>query len=278
MNAHGVVVERRLNKPVMSSFHGMFSLGGLLGAGLAAFLLPVLPPLGHAAIQVAFAAALGLPALFLLLPAAADSRGGEPAFALPNRATIGLGFLAFLALTSEGAVLDWSALHLAGSLQLGAGLAAIGFAAFSATMAAGRFAGDWLRGHFGSVAIVRASAFLSAAGLAVALVVPWPAVAVAGFAVVGFGMANLVPIFFGAAGRIHGQAAGTGIAAVATMGYAGFLTGPPLIGFVAEASTLPLALGLIVLACIVMGLMARAVQPAEDAATAAVGGSAAAAR
>ena len=271
MNAHGVVVEGRLRKPVMSSFHGMFSLGGLIGAGLAALLLPLMPPLGHALLQAALAAVVGVSALRFLLPAAADSRSDEPAFALPNRATIGLGLLAFLALTSEGAVLDWSALHLAGSLQLGAGLAATGFAAFSATMAAGRFAGDWLRGHVGSVTLVRASAFLSAAGLALALVAPWPALAVLGFAIVGLGMANLVPIFFGAAGRIRDQSAGTGIAAVATMGYAGFLTGPPLIGFVAESATLTVALGLIVVACVVIGLAAAAVRPAESAGTPSAG-------
>jgi MFS family permease len=263
MNAHGVVVERRLGRPVMSSFHGMFSLGGLLGAGLAALLLPFMPPAGHAFVQCAVAAVLGLPALLFLLPGAVDSAGSEPAFALPNRATIGLGLLAFLALSSEGAVLDWSALHLAGNLNLGAGLAATGFAAFSATMAAGRFAGDWLRGHFGAVAIVRGSAFLSATGLTAALLVPSPALAIAGFAVVGLGMANLVPIFFGAAGRIPGQSAGTGIAAVATLGYVGFLTGPPMIGFVAEASSLRLALGLIVLACLWMGFAARSAQPEQ---------------
>ena len=264
MNAHGVMVEQRLGKPVMSSFHGMFSLGGLLGAGLAAALLPIMPPLAHAMLQTGIAVALGLTPLFFLLPGAADSGNGEPAFALPTRATVGLGLLAFLALTSEGAVLDWSALHLKDSLDLGAGMAATGFAAFSATMAAGRFAGDFLRGHIGSVTLVRASAFLSAAGLAVALVAPWPALAILGFAVIGFGLSNLVPIFFGAAGRIHGQSAGAGIAAVATMGYAGFLTGPPVIGLVAEQANLTLALGLIVLGCVVMGVFAAAVRPAGD--------------
>jgi hypothetical protein len=261
MNAHGVAVEHRLNKAVMSSFHGMFSLGGLVGAGIAVPLLPVMPPILHAGLMAVIALLMAVAAFLHLFPAEADKGGGGSSFALPNKATLGLGLLTYLALTSEGAVLDWSGLHMRERLEVGAGMAASGFAAFSATMAAGRFAGDWLRGHVGAVSLVRASAFLSAAGLASALLAPVPALAVAGFAVVGLGMSNLVPIFFGAAGRIPGQSAGTGIAAVATMGYAGFLSGPPLIGLVAEATNLTIALGLIVLACVLVGVGATAAAP-----------------
>ena len=103
---------------------------------------------------------------------------------------------------SEGAIIDWAALHLKGSLKLGAGLAATGFAAYAASMAASRFSGDRLRSRFGSAELVRASALLAAAGLVVALVSSFPLLAVAGFALVGLGLANLVPVFFGAAGRI----------------------------------------------------------------------------
>ncbi len=269
MNAHGVLVERRLGRPVMSSFHGMWSLGGLIGAGAAAVLLPVMPPLAQGFLAAGMAAAIGIVAIFQLLPTATDVHGGDGGFAWPSRATLALGALCFLAMSTEGAVLDWSALHLKASLSLGPGLAATGFAAFSASMAAGRFAGDWLRGHIGAVTLVRGSAFLAAAGLAVALVAPAAWLAVAGFAAVGFGMANLVPIFFGAAGQTPGQAPGTAIAAVATMGYTGFLAGPPLIGFVADASSLAVALGLIVLACLAIGVAAWTVAPAEKPAPAA---------
>ncbi len=269
MNAHGVLVERRLGRPVMSSFHGMWSLGGLIGAGAAAVLLPVMPPLAQGFLAAGMAAAIGIVAIFQLLPTATDVHGGDGGFAWPSRATLALGALCFLAMSTEGAVLDWSALHLKASLSLGPGLAATGFAAFSASMAAGRFAGDWLRGHIGAVTLVRGSAFLAAAGLAVALVAPAAWLAVAGFAAVGFGMANLVPIFFGAAGQTPGQAPGTAIAAVATMGYTGFLAGPPLIGFVADASSLAVALGLIVLACLAIGIAAWTVAPAEKRAPAA---------
>jgi MFS family permease len=263
MNAHGVLVERRLGRAVMSSLHGMWSLGGLIGAGIAALLLPLLPFLAEAAVALAIAVIIGIPALFSLLPAADDGGGGGTAFAWPSRATLGLGVLCFLCMTSEGAMLDWSALHLAESFERGPGFAATGFAAFSAAMAASRFGGDWMRSRFGTVPLVRRSAYLAAAGLALALVTPWPLPAVAGFALVGLGLANLVPVFFGAAGRIPGQGAGAAIAAVATMGYSGFLLGPPVIGIVADVTSLSLALGLIAVACLAIGVSAGAVRQAS---------------
>jgi hypothetical protein len=271
MNAHGVAVEGRLKRPVMSSFHGMWSLGGLLGAGIAALLLPVVSTLNHVALAVAALLVAAPVATSFLLPAIADGGTPGPAFALPTRATMGLGALCFLAMTTEGAVMDWAALHLRTSLDLGAGLAASGFAAFSAAMATGRFLGDPLRSHFGGVAIVRGGAVLAGTGLAVALVVPQPVIAILGFALVGIGLANLVPIFFAAAGNAPGQSAGAGIAALATIGYTGFLVGPPVIGLVADATTLAVALGLLVLACAAMGAWATIVAPAREKAAAEVG-------
>lgn len=261
MNAHGVIVEQRLGRAIMSSLHGMWSLGGLAGAGFAAALLPFVPPLGQALTTLAIVAIAGLASLLFLLPASADGGNGGASFAWPSRATFGLGALCFLCMTSEGAVTDWSALHMKQSLLVGPGVAATGFAAFSASMAASRFGGDRMRARFGMTALVRWSALLAAAGLTVALTVPVPLVAVGGFALVGLGLANLVPVFFGAAGRIPGQGAGTAIAAVATMGYSGFLLGPPVIGIVADMTSLGRALGLIVLACLAIAVFAGAVRP-----------------
>jgi MFS family permease len=263
MNAHGVAVERLLRRPVMSSFHGMWSLGGLAGAGLAAALLPVLSPVMHALLIVALAFAANLYVLHGLLPSKVDSGASGSVFAWPGRASLGLGFLAVLALLTEGAVLDWSALHLKITLGLDAGTAASGYAAFCSTMAAGRFAGDWLRGHVGAVALVRISALIGAVALLIALFAPFPALAIIGFGVVGLGLSNLVPVFFGAAGHLPDQAPGSSIAAVATMGYAGFLAGPPLIGFLAQETSLASALSLAVAACLVIALGAAAVGPAQ---------------
>lgn len=259
MNSHGVLVEGRLGRPVMSSFHGMWSLGGLAGAGFAAVLFPLIDPLLQAVLALVLVSTIALAALAFLLPTASDGSKGGAAFVLPGRRTFGLGVLCFLCMSTEGAVTDWGALHLRDSLGLAPGPAATGFAAFAASMAAARFGGDRLRAALGSVLLVRASALLAAVGLLVALLVPVPAVAIAGYALVGIGVANLVPVFFGAAGRLPGQAAGTGIAAVATMGYGGFLFGPPLIGFVADLTSLTVALGSLVLASLAIAVAARAV-------------------
>jgi predicted MFS family arabinose efflux permease len=262
MNAHGVAVERRLDRAVMSSFHGMWSLGGLSGAGLAALLLPILPPVAEAALATALAATLAGAALFFLLPSAADGgASGAAAFALPSRPTFVLGLLCFLCMSSEGAILDWGALHLKTHFAASAAAAATGFAAFSAAMAASRFLGDRLRTRFGAAALVRGSAVVAAVGLAAALAAPAVWLAIPGFAIVGLGLANLVPVFFGAAGRIPGRAAGTSLAAVATMGYSGFLVGPPLIGFVADATSLAAALAMVGIACLVIALAAAATEP-----------------
>jgi hypothetical protein len=132
-------------------------------------------------------------------------------------------------------------------------------------MAFGRLLGDSLRGRVGDVSLVRWSGYLAAAGLLVALLAPWAPVAIAGFALVGLGLANLVPVFFGAAGRIRGQAPGAAIAALASIGYSGFVVGPPCIGIVADATSLRVALGLMVLACLVIAVAAGIVDPTRRA-------------
>jgi fucose permease len=247
MNAQAVAVEARWSRPIMSSFHGMWSLGGLAGAGLAAAALAAgTTPLAHVLGATALFATLAVVGLVPLLPPEADVGSDDRRFARPTRAVLGLGAIAFLALLSEGAMGDWGAVYLQHSLGTTAATGALGFAAFSLTMAAGRFLGDALVARLGDERVVRVCTAGAALGLAIALLLGHPIAAIAGFAAVGFGIANLVPIVFRAASRLPGITAGSGIAAVGTFGYVGFLAGPPTIGLVAEASTLPLALTLIV--------------------------------
>ena len=267
INAHGVAVERSLGRPLMSSFHGMWSLGGLVGSGFAALLLPSMPSFTQVASSVVVGGALSVAGLIFLLPASADRRSRGNAFAWPNRAALGLGALCFLSLMSEGAIVDWAALHLKAGFELSAGLAATGFTAFSALMALSRFSGDWLRSRFGAKELVRWSAVLSAAGLVVAIAAPVPLLAIGGFALVGLGLGNLIPVLFGAAGRIPGPSPGISIAAVATFGYSGFVVGPPLIGFVADATSLAQALVLVVFACLAIALSASVVMRSSAAVT-----------
>ena len=136
-------------------------------------------------------------------------------------------------------------------------MAAAGFAAFALTMAAGRFLGDRLSSLLGPSRLLQASGITAAVGLGVALLLRNPSAAIIGFGLVGLGIANVIPIVFSAAGRVGGVPAGTALAAVATTGYGGYLTGPPLIGFAAEVTSLPVALGIVSAACALIAVFAR---------------------
>ena len=244
-NAHAVLVERRSPRPLMSGFHGLYSVGGLVGAGgMTAMLKMGLPIVGAAALVTLALLAVFLTRMRGLLPADEDrgSAAGQM-LALPRGAVVALGILAFIVFLAEGAVLDWSAVLLRFDRNFDAATAGIGYAAFSLAMAIGRFAGDRLTARLGPLAVVRAGAFVAAAGFAVAVAAPWDWAAVAGFVLVGLGASNIVPVLFSAAGRLADMPPSLAVPAVATLGYAGLLAGPALIGFAAQAATLPLALG-----------------------------------
>ena len=262
MNAHGVLVEHAYRRPIMSSFHALFSLGGLLGAGAASLALAAGT---SASTHLIIVAVLSLIAVWrvakYLLPTPPARTSSSAVFAVPPAALLGLGLLTFCALLAEGAVGDWSAVYLRESLGTMASTAAMGFAVFSLSMALGRFAGDRLARRMGPVRLLRLSASLATGGLAASLLSRQPAIALLGFAVVGLGVANLIPILFSAAGRTHGVPAGTAIAAVATTGYFGFLAGPPLIGLAADAVGLSAALAIVCAACAVVAVGASVLSP-----------------
>ncbi|MBB6097977.1 MFS family permease [Deinobacterium chartae] len=266
MNAHGVEVEARYGRPILSSFHGMFSLGGLIGAGIGALVAGagITTEVHFAAAAVLLEAALLLVAL-RLLPTPPAHRPGDSVFALPSRSLLGFGIIAFCASMTEGSMADWSAVYLRDTLGTGAGYAAAGYAAFSLTMTAVRFGGDALVARLGPVFMVRWGGLVAAVGLGSALLLGHPAATLLGFACVGIGMATLYPLVFSAAGRTPGVTSGTAIAAVATMGYSGFLAGPPFIGLLAEGISLRGALGLVALLCLLIALLSPIVRRAERA-------------
>jgi fucose permease len=183
-----------------------------------------------------------------MLPAGMDrgEAGGGPAFARPTRALAGLGIISFCVLLGEGAMADWSAVYLNGTLGTGPGLAAAGYATFSVAMAAGRLLGDRITARFGPVAVVRTGSAVAAVGLGVALAAGHPAFALFGFGCAGLGFSIIFPVALSAAGRTKGASAGVAIAAVATTGYFGFLVGPPSIGLAAELAGLGGALYIVV--------------------------------
>jgi len=262
MNAHGVLVEHAYRRPIMSSFHALFSLGGLVGAGAASLALAAgLSAPSHVIIVAVLSLIAVGRATKHLLPTPPARTSAAAVFAVPSAALLGLGLLTFCALLAEGAVGDWSAVYLRDSLGTTASTAAMGFAVFSLSMALGRFAGDRLARRMGPVRLLRLSASLATGGLAASLLSRHPAIALLGFAVAGLGVANLIPILFSAAGRTRGVPAGTAIAAVAITGYFGCLAGPPLIGLAADAVGLPAALAIVCGACAVVAVGASVLSP-----------------
>jgi MFS family permease len=260
MNAHASTVEKGYGRRIMSSFHAAFSFGGLAGAasgGLVASAGVGIAPhiLGVAAFSIVGAAII----YGVLLPASADrGESGDPAFARPTRALVGLGVISFCVLLGEGAMADWSAVYLRNALETGPGFAAAGYAAFSLTMATGRLFGDRLAEALGPATLVRLGGSVAAFGLASGLLLATPSAALVAFAGVGLGLSVIFPTALGAAGRAEGGT-GPAIAAVSTAGYFGFLVGPPTIGFAAEATSLGTALFLVVVLCLAVAVLAGAV-------------------
>ncbi len=258
INAEASEIERLAGKPLMSGFHGMFSLGGMFGAGLGS----LAPALGLSAQQhLLLAAALALPAIALaasaMLPLEPPSEESKQAMRLPRGSLALIGVLAALGLIAEGAIYDWSVLFMKQERASDVATAALAYASFSAAMAAARFGGDWVRSHLSPRAVLQISGSLAALGMALALLVPIAGIALAAFALVGFGLANVVPVLFSAASKVPGVSPAHGIAAVSSIGYLGMMAGPPLIGMVAQHSSLAWGLSAVVLFAGVMALAAR---------------------
>jgi MFS family permease len=265
MNTQAVAVEQRYRRPIMSTFHGVFSLGGLASSALAVAI--VAAGVGTVAHLVTAGIVLGAAAYvasrWLLPDEGAPGGAHGPVFALPTGPLIPLGVVAFCVLLGEGAMADWSAVYLRNSLDTGAGYAAAGYAVFSSTMALGRLTGDRLTLRFGPAPLVRAGGSVVAIGLGLALILGQPAAALLGFACVGAGLSFIFPIVLSAAGRVRGVAAGSALAAVTAVGYTGFLAGPPLIGLVAQVTSLRLALSIVALLGATIAILAPNVRPQE---------------
>ena len=260
MNTHAVTVERGYGRPLMSGFHGVFSVGGLVGAagaggaaGLGIAPFPHLLGVALALLVTAHIAGRGL-----LAETTRDETG--PTFVLPPRSLLGLGLLGFCVFLSEGAVSDWSAVYLENVLGSSAAVAAAGYASYALAMAGMRFGGDALTARFGPPAVVFAGGLLAAVGMAGVILVGTVPVAIAGFACVGLGLAAGFPIALSAAGRTPGIAPAAAIGAVATAAYGGLLLGPPTIGFIAESAGLRTGLAFVAALCLVSALLAGSVR------------------
>jgi MFS family permease len=256
MNGHASTIEAEWRSPIMSSFHAAWSAGGLLGAATGAMLQKS---------GVGVAGGLLLPGIFigmLIVGAAVTGlrdigpRSSAPisGLALPTAGVMKLAALAFLCMMVEGAVADWSAVYLRSVLNGEASVAAVGYSAFAFSMAACRIVGDVSVRRFGSDRVTALGGLIAATGLALVLGLPNVVSACVGFAFVGVGLANVVPVIFSAAGRSTATPA-VGVSMAATAGYAGFLVGPPMIGFGAGFVGLRLALCVLLVAALAVCLL-----------------------
>ena len=286
VNSSAVAITGRVGRPIMPSFHAAFSLGGLLGALVGGALAAVLSAVWH----LTAAGLLGLAVTVLagtLLIRAEASVAPPPAQPL-QRATVEpattrqarlptlagrprvfvavFGLIALCSAYGEGAMADWGALHLHTNLHTSVGLAAAGYASFSGAMVVGRLSGTWLLHRFGRTFVLAAGGLTAAAGMLIAALVPVLALAIAGFILVGLGLANIFPAAIGQAGALDGP---KGVATASTIGYFGLLAGPPTIGFLAERTGLPAALTTVSLLAAIGALVAVLVHRAEAASVAA---------
>jgi MFS family permease len=251
MNTQASEVEAARGRPTMSSFHAGFSIGSLTGAALGGAFIAAGWGAGLGAMAVA---AVNVMVALLIIPflMPGQPKDNGPVFVAPNRAVVGLGILAFLAFLVEGGMVDWSGVFLATEKAADPAWAASGFGCFTAMMALGRILGNGLVERLGPKSILGLGGALIALGVLIAVLSPWLLLSIVGFGIVGLGAANIVPVLMSAAAQTPGMAPSIAIGSVATMLLAGFLVGPPLIGFVSNATSLSVGFGLLTISGIVV--------------------------
>ncbi|MEV4418211.1 MFS transporter [Catellatospora sp. NPDC049609] len=256
MNAEGVEVEQRLGRSIMSSLHGMWSVGGLLGSGVGA-------AAAYLGVMGVLLAVIGVTAGHWLLPGAPVPAAGDgPRFSLPRGPVLVIGLIGFAAVFAEGATADWCAVYLRQILAAGEGQAALAYSMFALAMAGGRLVGDAVVRRFGAVGTVRAAGAVGVLG-GVLVVGAWaPLVGVLGFGLIGLGVAVVVPLAFSAAGHT-GDHPAHAIAGVATVSYGAGLAAPGLMGGIAHATSLPFSFALVTGLIVIVTLAAGRLRAAE---------------
>lgn len=255
VNTQAVATEKMYTKPIMASFHGLWSLAGFTGAGIGTFMIGKnILPMYH------FMLICGITVIVVLfcwqyLHNDRDTHANSgPAFVIPDRSLIKLGLIAFCSMICEGAMFDWSVIYFKKIVLAEKAWIAAGYTAFMCTMATGRFIADWFAARFGLKRTLQISGTLTATGLMIAVLFPTLYTAIGGFLLVGFGVSSVVPMVYSAAGRSKTMSPGAAIAAVSTISFVGFLVGPPVIGFLAGAFTLRVSFTFIALmgTCVVI--------------------------
>ena len=238
VNTQAVGVEAIYGRSIMASFHGLWSLAGFTGAAVSTVMISYkLTPFTHFCIICAAAFLLIIVAHKHTLPQdSGDSK--QPLFAKPDNAILKLGLIVFGSLVCEGTMFDWSGVYFQKVVLVPDSLRTLGYIAFMSSMAGGRFVADWLVTKFGVKPMIQASGIIISAGLLTAVIFPYLIPATIGFLLVGIGVSSIVPLTYGIAGKSTTMSPGLALAALSTIGFFGFLLGPPLIGFIAQAAGL----------------------------------------
>jgi MFS family permease len=248
MNTQAVGVEKIYRRSVMASFHGLWSLAVFAGALTGTlFVSAGLAPVIHFSIVAVVACLLAIMSYKFALPGDANTGLRQKMIVKPGKGILLLGLIAFCSMLCEGAMADWSGVYFKKIVEAPKPLITLGYVAFSSTMAMGRFAGDWLVMKYGVKKMLQLSGILITTGLIVAVFFPNLFSATAGFLLVGFGVSSVVPVTYSIAGKSSSMPASTALAAVSTIGFLGFLIGPPLIGFIAQGISLRWSFALVAL-------------------------------
>ncbi|MCA1177391.1 MULTISPECIES: MFS transporter [unclassified Pantoea] len=252
MNIQAILVEKASPAPLMSGFHGMYSFGGIAGAGLMTLLLTlginVIVATMLITLTVIVLTALSYPGLLTY----ANPREGA-AFAMPRGIVLLLGMVCFSVFLTEGTVLDWSAVYLTQVRDMPETLGGLGYTCFAVAMTAARMTGDRVVANLGRLTVVVGGALTAAAGLALIIfIASWP-LSLIGYILIGAGCANIVPVMFSAVGQQSVMPQSVAVPAMTTMGYLGVLSGPAVIGYVAHFSSLTLAFSFIMALMVFVG-------------------------
>ncbi|WP_017730507.1 MFS transporter [Nafulsella turpanensis] len=247
-NAQALLIQNKYGKVIMSSFHGLWSLAGFCGAGLGVLALSAGLATATHFYLVSGAVIISLLMSYPFLNNERDERkGNRKLWKKPNRQLLVLGGIAFCGLLSEGCMFDWSAVYFEQVIGAEEGLVVAGYMAFMGMMATGRFVSDYFTNRFGSSIIIQASGLLIFMGLLVAVLFPYLITGIIGFLLVGAGTSSVIPLTFTLVGQVKGFTSGIALATVSTIGYFGFLSGPPLIGFIADLLSLRASFTLVAL-------------------------------
>lgn len=238
MNTQAVGVENLYGRSIMASFHGIWSLAGFTGAAIGTVAVSKnLSPFFHFCLVAGISILLILYIHRFTLPRD-TGHAGQSFFVKPDRILLQLGLIAFSCMICEGTMFDWSGVYFQKVVAAPKELTTLGYAAFMSTMAGGRFIGDYLVTRLGTQKVLQASGIVITVGLFTAVLFPDIVTATIGFLLVGIGVSSVIPLVYSAAGRSTSLSPGMALTAVSTIGFLGFLMGPPLIGFIAQAFSL----------------------------------------